>query len=114
LCIHNNPPVDKIYQISAQYLNVASYFYSKKSNDSDFNCVIDELNEFYVCKTISKLSNPNLLPISRWSIKSIYCCLCIESGKIIKDDFSHGWLGWGPWLAVEAIIQGNFGSSKLV
>lgn len=71
-------------------LTVASYLYSKKPNDSDCNHIIDELNEFYVPKTILKLSNPNLLAISRWNIKSIYCCLCIKSEKIIKDDFSHG------------------------
>lgn len=71
-------------------LTVASYLYSKKPNDSDYNHIIDELNEFYVPKTILKLSNPNLLAISRWNIKSIYCCLCIKSEKIIKDDFSHG------------------------
>lgn len=89
------PQLTKFIKQQLSSFNVASYLYSKEPNDSDCNHVIDELNEFYVCKTILKLSNPNLLAISRWSIKSIYRCLCIKSEKIIKDDFSHGWLGWG-------------------
>lgn len=88
------PQLIKLIKQKLSSLTAASYLYSKKPNDSDYNHIIDELNEFYVPQTILKLSNPNLLAISRWNIKSIYCCLCIKSEKIIKDDFSHGWLGW--------------------
>lgn len=87
-------------------------FIPQRANDSDCNHIIDELNEFYDPKTILKLNNQNLLATSRWNIKSIYCCLSIKSEKIIKDDFSYGWLGMGPWLNFKTIIQGNSGSYK--
>ena len=88
------PQLIKLVKQQLCSLTVASNLYSKKPNDSDCIHIIDELNEFYVPQTILKLSNPNLLAISRWNIKSIYCCLCIKSGKSIKDDFRRGWLGW--------------------
>lgn len=107
------PQLIKLTKQQFSSLTAASYLYSKKPNDTDCSHIIDELNEFYVPKTILKLSNPNLLAISRWNIKSIYCYLCIKSEKIIKDDFSLGWLG-RDLLNSEAIIQGNFAASASV
>lgn len=96
LQLHVSAIIPQLIKLSQQLssLTAASYLYTKKPNDSDCNHIIDDLNEFYVSKTILKLSNLNLLAISRWNIKSIYCCLCFKWEKIIKDDFSHGWLGW--------------------